>query len=145
MSRRRKFLLLAATAALGAVVVLVVLLVPDLRWGVLGLVRGESYYKGYPTSYWRARILDEREKEAWAACSPSRFAQLLNEAGLGRHFLPVPGIALENPGTLLFDGSAAAVPVLLELVEDPDEGVRTEAAAALKEIDPAAAKAAGVP
>ena len=36
----------------------VVLGTPFCRYGILGLVRGESFYQGRPTSYWRGVVKD---------------------------------------------------------------------------------------
>lgn len=43
-------------ALLLAIVQVAVLAMPFCRYGIVGLIRGESFYKGRPTSYWRGAV-----------------------------------------------------------------------------------------
>jgi HEAT repeat protein len=82
---------------------------------VLGMARGEKFYRDRPVSWWRKELLD-----------------------------PAPG-AQTNAAKALSDGGAAAVPVLVELLGTPDEGrgadVRLMAAQALGHVGPDAGDA----
>jgi HEAT repeat protein len=95
----------------GVLVTLALLLIP--RMTLLGFIRGESFYKGRPTSYWKEEI-----KHAIDANKPRPASYLdrlirRNEAGFPQ---------LGEPG---------ALPVLAELLSDPDVEVRWHAAGAL--------------
>src|SRR5262245_38178810 len=61
MSRR---VLLRAGLLLGVVLV-GSLLSPDARWWLYGHLRGEAFYRGRPTSYWRP-VVKESEQETKA-------------------------------------------------------------------------------
>jgi hypothetical protein len=119
------------------------LLSPDVRWWLYGHLRGEAFYKGRPTSYWRGRVtawndlgfyppavsLVVRRPRWWADWPPwcsGRAAPLLEAE-------PFPG---DDP---------ASIPVLVELLRDGDAQVRADAAEALKRIDPQVAAEVGVP
>src|SRR5260370_42470764 len=54
--KRRRLVRLALLSAL--VVLLVALLFPVNRWRLSGLLHGERFYHGKPTSYWRAALND---------------------------------------------------------------------------------------
>lgn len=113
MARRWKrhafaWLLLALLVA-----TIVVLYVPALHWGLLGLVRGDSFFHGLPTSYWRFQLEGgtdpvERDRAAWE---------------------------LER-------GGPAALPVLIEILQDRQTHARIEAAQVLEHMGPAARPAA---
>ncbi len=53
MSRR---VLLRAGVLLGAVLACALLALPSIRWPLWGWMRGEAFYEGRPTSYWRWEI-----------------------------------------------------------------------------------------
>jgi HEAT repeat protein len=83
----------------------------------LGYLKGEKFYRNRPTSYWSKALQD-----------------------------PAPG-ASTNTRKELVDGGAAAVPVLIELLQQKDgkaAEVRRSAADALNEIGPEARAAAPV-
>ena len=130
MSRRlllRAVLLLVAVLA-GALAG--ALLSPDLGWRAWGRLRGEAFYKGRPTSYWRGRVsawndlgfyppandLVVRRPRWWADCPPWRSGQLV---------APDPWAGESFP-----DDDPAAIPVLVELLRDGDAQVRADAAEA---------------
>ena len=139
MSRRVQ---LRAIVLLG-VVLAGSLLSPDVRWWVCGRLRGEAFYRGKPTSYWRGRVLAwndlgfyppandliVRRPPWWADCLPWRSGRAAS-------------LAEEEPFP---ENDPAAVPVLVELLRDRDADVRADAAEALKRINPLAAAEAGVP
>lgn len=45
-------------ALLLVILLAVVLGTPFCRYGMVGLIRGESFYQGRPTSYWRGAVKD---------------------------------------------------------------------------------------
>jgi hypothetical protein len=103
-----------------------VTLVQDACCVVKGYVRGESFYRGRPTSYWSQKICScpnppryERWflRPAFRPTPASWLDQLKQTAGFGR---PVYTFHVRP----LRDEDAAAVPVLVELLRDPDAGVR---------------------
>ena len=77
------------------------LLVPSIRWPVYGWLRGEAFYQGLPTSYWRAEIARVDE---W----PTLTDQLLERIGMPRpevHCImrfPAVQSAGSSTGELLF-------------------------------------------
>jgi hypothetical protein len=114
MSRR---VLLRAGLLLG-VVLAGALLVPDVRWWLWGHLRGEAFYRGRPTSYWRAEIqaLGTGRTKPWLPPAWSGWLRRYYRAGKGRPASP-PDPAL--------------VPMLLELLRDQDAWVRRCAASML--------------
>src|SRR6516162_2671768 len=92
---------------------IVVLYVPALHWGIIGLVRGDSFFHGLPTSYWQFQLEGgtdpvEQDRAAWE---------------------------LER-------GGPAALPVLIEILEDRGTPARPEAAQVLEHMGSAARPAA---
>jgi hypothetical protein len=101
-----------------------VLLLPLPRSILIGLLRGEAFYKGRPTNYWKDEIkyaIDARKP--WPSTVTDR---LLMAGGLVHHH----GAVLPNLG------EPAALPVLAELLSDPDVEVRWHAAAVLFDKGP---------
>jgi hypothetical protein len=81
----------------------------DPTHSLLGHLRGESFYRNRPTSYWRERLRDT-----------------------------APGVQT-NTVKVLVEGEDAAVPVLIELLGDKgDAETRLAAAGALEQIGPKA-------
>jgi hypothetical protein len=75
MTRRwRLWLTLGLLLLLGSLA-----LVPSVRWRVVGWVRGEAFYQGRPTTYWRRQVerLDQGMPHNKSAARPSR--SLLDE------------------------------------------------------------------
>jgi hypothetical protein len=81
---------------------------PAGQWGVIGLMRGDRFYHGRPTSYWRFE---------------------LGEISFGGR---------ERAETELVQGGPAAVPILQDLLRDQDKSTRYEAADVLARIGPPA-------
>src|SRR5436305_421141 len=75
MTKRRLFL----ASLLPAATLAAVLVVPAWRWGVVGLVRGESFFQGRPTSYW-AQVLRDRWWKTSGIHWPPLWDQLLIRA-----------------------------------------------------------------
>ncbi|HEY1380844.1 MAG TPA: HEAT repeat domain-containing protein [Gemmataceae bacterium] len=133
MKRRR---LVAVTAAVALVAAGFVL--PPSRLVVLGVIRGESFYRGWPTCYWHRDLA--RYRELWSPLSGDWY--LIREPVavedwlarvLGRDVIPT------RPPIL--DGDPAALPVLIELLQCPDYKTRRAAATGLGAIGPAAREA----
>ncbi len=100
---------------LGGIVLLfalgVAMALPKSHYLLLGLVRRESYYRGWPTSYWVGSL---RKDRLAASIAP-------------------PG----DIGSLLAHGGADAVPVLCDMLQSDDREVRNQALLALKAMNPA--------
>jgi hypothetical protein len=132
-----------------AVVVLatVVLLMPLPRMILVGLVHGEAFYKGRPTSYWRGVY------GSWTDYSKKHPRQAFSGGSGGLPTPPSPSLLdrLTDPVTGLASASfrvlgewehdPAAVSVLTEFLSDPDPDVRNYAASTLRSIGPAARSA----
>ena len=82
-----------------------VALFPSMIYLAVGIFRHEAFFAGKPANYWSRA--------------------LRHESFLGRE--PPPGDA----GKILREGGAAAVPVLCEIAQDPDDKLRFEALLAL--------------
>jgi vesicle coat complex subunit len=94
---------------------LLLLALPLVPWGcyaTLGVIRGERFYHGLPTSYWREMVKQGPVSlPTWSpACVRRSFAYF----GAGNAFI-------------LGDRDYAAIPVTLELLKDEDAEVRQEA------------------
>jgi HEAT repeat protein len=82
----------------------IIFLFPSIRLNVIGYVKHERLYRGHPTSYW---------------------AQALKDKGSGSY---------DETVTLLKDGGADGVPMLIEAMESDDPTVRLRSSEALGEI-----------
>jgi hypothetical protein len=106
--RRRLFLVLGLSLA---TLVAVVLLEPTrVLWGLL---RNESFYRNRPTSYWRAKV----HRDIYFKPSPSTTGGWFNLASIHREEL----YGLQT--TLGEAPDPAAIPVLVELLDDEDSQV----------------------
>jgi hypothetical protein len=128
--------------------------IPFVRSGVTGLLRGESFYRGRPTSYWREELKEWKDELP----QPTDWFWPLRQV-LPDRFLPdappvyvlslfsgrcMMGGELEpNPRLSMFGGDPDAVGVLVELLRDPEAWVRCDAAQALGAVGPGGE--AGVP
>jgi HEAT repeats len=123
--RRRRILVLLLLPLLCGL-----LLVPQVRWPMYGSLRGEAFYQGMPTSYWRHRIQQhERAKDAQKVTLNVDWIQKLKSVvGLLPDDLP-PDILGRDPETLA---------VRIELLRDSDDRVRAAVATNIGMIGPAA-------
>jgi hypothetical protein len=112
-------------------------LIPGCRWRAVGWVRNESFYRALPTSYWREEIANGKLLTARTLCMPLAAERRGNLQKL------LPSLKSSEPYTLFdapFQNMTAAfvltdpdsVPVLRELLLDPDWRVRLFAVQALK-------------
>src|SRR5262245_6316904 len=86
----------------------------------------EAFFDGKPTSYWHAEL-------------KGRGARFLERGPIGPWLRQkVPFIVPEHPVDMLYKGSRAAVPVLIELLQDNDREVRRSACYILALIGPEA-------
>ncbi len=131
---------IAVCSGLAVVAVLLgFLLLPDTRLIIVGLYRGEKFYQYKPTGYWSKRLLDHpnmlHSGAGGASMIPMRPATLLDRAkvatGIGRStFTPAdPWLTEADP---------EALPVLQDLLHDPNPDVRAYAAEALGNYGPKA-------
>jgi HEAT repeats len=104
------------------------LLYPPFHWRLIGWMRGEAFYQGRPTSYWRQKIqqyqhstMEERQ------ASHDHWMRKVEEfLGLqSNDLLKHPYTELNNPSAV---DNSAAVPVLLQLLQDSDPLIRGTAA-----------------
>jgi hypothetical protein len=99
---------------------LLVFIIPFTRDAVVGLARGEAFFRGRPTRYW------EREVRNWAMprdATPSASTPWLTRL---RGWL-----SQEEEDPAVLEASQAAVPVLVELLRSEYAPVRVAAAKAL--------------
>jgi hypothetical protein len=96
---------------------LVLLAVAPLGYYVWAKVRGEHFYRGRPTSYWSRELVAYAQDIDWSPPWPD---EVLNSIG---------GWYQHEPAVL--EGSAAATPVLLDLLKDSNPRVRSKACSAL--------------
>jgi hypothetical protein len=100
-----------------------------------GRLRGEAFYRGRPTSYWKAELIDGQVSCAgpyadvphWVQRAPSGWAELIGRT-TGSTPLSWPDV------TPLLQRDPAAAPVLIDLLHDGDPGVRLFAAFVLENL-----------
>jgi hypothetical protein len=117
MSKRRKLWLFLASLVLLALV----FAHPWPRYGVWGLLRGESFYRGYPTSYWSS---------VWSSKSSvvkNWRRWIYDLIGTKERWSP--------DMNRMFEGDPEATAVLLELLEDDEEWVRRIAVNAILRME----------
>jgi hypothetical protein len=114
---------------------------PLCRWSLIGFFNGESFYAGFPTGYWRQSI------QEWRISRPSsdRFSYLPAKV---RTLLKLhdsqplaPLYAREGNSDRSAKADPAALPVLIELLKDPDGNVRCYALDTLRELGNKASRA----
>jgi HEAT repeat protein len=118
MTRRGLFWLCAAFVA----VLLAVLAVPA-AYILVGLYRGQAFYRGMPSCYWRLQLRKWAEENFPGLTEPRPLLERACD-----FCFPAGG----------FEDDPAAVPVLAELLRDYDWRVRYAAANALNRIGPRA-------
>jgi hypothetical protein len=144
--RRRSILALFTVAAL--------LAVPAVHWRLIGWVRGEAFYQGRPTSYWARELRSFRSFPVGCSFETGAFPRPLKDIVrsnsqpglflrpkgiwswiLVRLDFPFPfpcEITSESAEDLFPHDDATAVPVLTELLDNPDTNVTWFAAWRLK-------------
>jgi len=136
MARRWRRHLLAWLIVVVFVGTGVVLYVPTLHWGLVGLVRRDSFFHGRPTSYWRFALKDQfsgnpdRELAQGGKEAVPVLIELLN--GEGRN------VRRDAAKVLGWIGppARAAIPALEAAMEEEDFVLRFTAGQALKRIAP---------
>jgi hypothetical protein len=118
------------------VLVSAMLLLPSVRWQLVGRIKGESFYLGRPTSYWLEEIKKSRNPPLVVRGGPGiicRMGPLIPPPpppppwweewrdGLRKLFPPAPSFVC------FFDTDPAALPVLQKLAGDPDPDVSDRA------------------
>lgn len=107
-------------------------LLPSVRWPVYGWIKGEAFYEGRPTSYWRLealKLIDWQEEQATGRTRQPSWVDRL---------LPTDGPFLFANEVL--EGDAAFQPVLTEMLKDQDPRVRKQAAWGLAKLGAAKAR-----
>lgn len=112
------------------------LLYPPLKWRLIGWMRGEAFYQGRPTSYWRQKIqqyqhstMEERQ------ASHDHWMRKVEElVGLPSNDLfKHPYTELNNPAAV---DNPAGVSVLVQLLQDSDPHIRGTAALEIANYSP---------
>jgi HEAT repeat protein len=122
IKRRRLLTVLLLLLLLGGL-----LLVPSVRWPIYGWLRGEAFYQGMPTSYWREEIGKRQQfVDYHFSNKPISHWMRVRESVLGtpEDFAQSPFYHLVN-GKLVPDPEAAYVAI--ELLSDPDKIVAADA------------------
>src|SRR5712692_6043585 len=99
-----------------------------IRVWVVGYLRGEHFFRGLPTSYWREQALEhdrlrkDRSIRGWGGVvvivpppSPTRWTDSLLS------FFRIRSAA-DEPDFRVFEGDVAALAVLTDLLRDPESG-----------------------
>jgi hypothetical protein len=115
------------------------LILPAVRWPLIGWVRGEAFYQGRPTSYWEKEIQHYEMHDCYISGDlyffprePTAAEQWLKK-NLGIYF----GSDQDGPRpVIVFD--SAAIPMLVELLDREDLKVRLFAIQSLGLIGPQA-------
>jgi HEAT repeats len=138
----RRALLLVCLPLLGLVLTA---LSPFWRPPLIGLYRGESTYQGRYTNEWRAD-LQQWEVIDRGKCDGSPFRCRLRRPPFWNQWLRLPTASASPPFEQhpLMQHDPASVPVLLDLLHDPDPEIRLIAIEALEKIGPDARAAVPV-
>jgi hypothetical protein len=107
---------------------------------VAALLRGEHFYHGKPTSFWSKEVQECVKTPFYR--SDAHFHELMEErpATIGDRVRQYFGLSYETerPKRPLRDENPKAIPVLVDLLRDPDPTVRMYAAETLGAFGPAA-------
>jgi len=121
MKRRRWITWTLAFAALVAVAAF-----PGNVTRLVGLIRGESFWHGSPSSYWRTAM------QEWISFQRSWAPPTFIERWMAYFGVSVPNRRAELAPIWLMEDDPAAVPVLRELARDSDQDVSAHAVTALR-------------
>jgi hypothetical protein len=94
----------------------------------------QAHYMGRPSSYWAERLAKMPKGLSWLFYQPSL---TLPEKWLARGLAPFGIEGGLRPSALELYGQAEAVPVLIELLRNPEPRVRANAAMILRDLEPA--------
>jgi HEAT repeat protein len=111
--RRRPFLWLGILLAIGLVLALAF---PTSHYLLIGLLQNEAFYDGKPTGYWVSAL---KKRGYFGSEGPPR-----------------------DVGNILSKAGAAAVPVLVDMLQEEDDEVRVQTLLALSAMKPGEAAAA---
>src|SRR5689334_15225750 len=111
--KRRPLLWLGILLAIALVLALAF---PTSHYVLIGLLQNEAFYDGKPTSYWVSAL---KKQGYFGAEGPPR-----------------------DVGKILWQAGAAAVPVLVDMLQEEDDDVRFQALLALYAMKPGEAAAA---
>lgn len=117
------FLVILLAVALGT---------PFCRYGILGLVRGESFYQGRPTSYWRGVVKDRAVRLLYTSLAPPPPTFFEETQEYLKRLLTKE---VEIPPS---KKDLAALPVYIDLLGDEDADVRWYAAWTIGNMGPLA-------
>jgi hypothetical protein len=132
MTRRlRRLLLILALPAL----LLLLFFIPTTRYVLRGVVNGEPFFHGRPTSYWKAAILEWDAEGGWNGQSNSWIKRVQAFLGIQQSTSFLVGLRAIVPPAVL-EGGPEAMPVLQDLMRDLDPTVRGAAALALGNLGP---------
>jgi HEAT repeat protein len=131
--RRLRIWLVLALILLGSGLALV----PRVRYGLLGLVRGEPFFGGMPVGYWRAAAIDDERIPAREEARRRRMLQLgVISTGLAEWYQEYCyNQTLEPQSWALAEPGARAV--VAELLRDQDPRVRHRGALIVLRMGPA--------
>jgi HEAT repeat protein len=91
-------------------------------WLLPAYLRGEHFYQGRPTSHWKVEIVrSEDDSDSWSM-------RLLNKC------LDCIGMKPRSNRPAVLHGDLAALPVLMDLLDDDDETVRIKALSGISAI-----------
>jgi hypothetical protein len=123
------------------------LVVPEVRWPLWGWLRGESFYRGWPTSYYRGLvkrgvILEPQDTGGLALTTPALPLPLEGRPEVAPAYRRL-GLTPRR-STVLIDRADAdrAAPVLAELLHDGDTDVVANTAMLIGYLDPPARRLA---
>jgi HEAT repeat protein len=117
---------------------------PIVRIGIEGYLRGESFFRGLPASYWREQLLlrerlrEERASQPFIDRVPARAPRHWTDSLPS--FLRKKS-AVDDLDAPLFERDIEALTVLLDLLRDQDPEVRQSACVEIGKIGPRAAPA----
>lgn len=117
---------------------------PGSRWPILGWVKGESFYRGRPTSYWRAELQQWSERFYFNADGHGGFLETRGwyrqplPEGFWLNKFPWVNRAVASDKLPLMQGEVEAAQVLADLLADADWQNKRIATLGLGKIGPAA-------
>lgn len=99
---------------------------PSIYWPVTGWAKGEAFYQGRPTSWWRGKLVSSLSQPGGRSVLNSWLGMIHKPWGLEVDAFEEVFLALVS--------DPSAVPVLIALLEDPDTWVVYQAISMLREM-----------